>query len=125
MGILVARDAIRLQAEERRTATTIASVVALFAADRGVGALEGPARKTMIEPRLRPTRPANEPRISSQVLDVAPPTVLPAILDTMQPGALADAHRQIIVAAETSIGIDPLTRRVAFATVGVALELGV
>ncbi len=123
--ILVARDALGLQAEECRGAAAILSIVTLFAPHGRMSALKCPTGKPMVETRPRSARPTHELHVSSQMLDVALSALLAAVLVAMKPCALADARRQVVVATETRIGIDALTRRVALAAVGVALELGV
>jgi len=123
--IFVAGHAIGLEPEKGRISATIASVVTLVALHGRMSALKRPARKPMVKARFAPARPANEPRVSSQMLDVAPSALLPSILGAVKPGALTDARRQVVVATETRIGIDALARRMTLAAVRVALELGV
>lgn len=125
VGIFVAGHTIGLEPEKGRVSATIAPVVTLFALHGRMSALKRPAREPVIKARLAPARPANEPRVPSQMLDVAPSALLPSILGAVEPGTLTDARRQVVMAAETSVGIDPLPRRVTLAAVRVALELGV
>ena len=125
VGIFVAGHTVGPEPEKGRVSATIAPVVTLFALHGRMSALKRPAREPMIKARLAPARPANEPRVPSQMLDVAPSALLPSILGAVEPGALTDASRQVVMATETRIGIDSLARRVALAAVRVALELGV
>jgi hypothetical protein len=99
VGVLVTRHAIGLQTEKCGVATTVGSIVTVFAADRGVGPLKRPAGQPMIKARLRSARPTDELGISSQMLDMTPSALLPSVLVTVKPGALTNAHRQVIVAA--------------------------
>jgi hypothetical protein len=89
-----------------------------------MSALKRPTGQPMIKAHLGPAGPTDEPRVSSKVLDMTAPAVLPAVLVAVEPGALANAHRQVVVAAETCVGIDPSTRRMAFDALRVAFQVG-
>ena len=59
------------------------------------------------------------------MLDVTPSTRFSTILAPVQTRLFADLYGQVVVAPETSIGIEPLARRVALGTVRVAIDVRV
>jgi hypothetical protein len=125
VGILVAGDTAGLQTEKRGVSPPVATVVAVFALDRRMSAFERPTRQSMVEPRWTAARPANEPRVSSQMLDVTSTARLVAVLAPVQARLLSDASAQIFVTCKACICIDSLAGRVALTAVRIALEIGV
>ena len=124
VGILVAGYAVRLQAEKRRMAAPVLAIVTVIAFHRRVSALERPTRLAMVETLARATWPPNQPCVSSEVLYVTLAAVLPSILATVQARLLSYPSTQVIVAAKTGIGIEPLTRGMALVAFRISLEVG-
>ena len=79
----------------------------------------------MIEALPGAAGPSDQPRVPSEMLDVASTTVLASILASMQTGLPPYLGAQVVVAPEASVGIDPLASRVAFTAIRVAIDLGV
>jgi len=79
----------------------------------------------MFEELGRAARPANEPRVPSEMLDVTTSAVLPAILAPVEARLPPYLAAQIIVAPEASVGIDPLPGRVTLAAIRITIDLGV
>ena len=90
-----------------------------------MSALERPTRLAMIEPLARTARPPHEPRVPSEMFDVTSAAVLAAILAPVQPRLLPYLGAQVIVAPKASLRIDPFARRVAFAAIRIAIDVGV
>jgi hypothetical protein len=59
------------------------------------------------------------------MLDMASTALLPAILAPVQTRLLPYLGAQVIVAPEACVRIDPLSRRVTFAAIRVAIDVGV
>jgi len=125
VGILVAGHTVGLQPEKRRVTATVAAIVAVLASNRCVRSFERPARLAMIETRLSAARPPHELRFPSEMLDMALRAVLATILASVKTRLLPDSHRKVVVARETSVGVDPLTRGMTLAAFRITLELGV
>ena len=79
----------------------------------------------MVEPFGRATRPAYEPRIPPQMLDVTPSTLFPAVLAPVQTRLFADLYSQVVVAPEASVGIEPPAGRMALTAVRVSIDFRV
>jgi len=122
--VLVTGHALGLQPEKRGVAPPVRALVTILAPRRRVTALERPPRLAMIEARLHATRPTDELCIPAEMLDVTLPTLLPAVLATVQTSLLSNSRCEVIVARETSAGVEPLTGGMAFAAFRVALEIG-
>ena len=123
--ILVTGQAVGLQSEIRSVAAAVLPFVTVPALNRPMGAFERPTRLAMIE-ALRPAaRPADEPRIPSKMLDVTATAVLPAILASVEACLLPNLNPQIVVAAKAGVGVDPFARRVTFAAIRIAIDVGV
>jgi hypothetical protein len=125
MGIFVAGHTVGLQAEEGCVSAPVGAIVAVLASSRPVSAFERPARLAMIESLLSTTRPADELRIPSEMLDVTATAVLPAILASVEACLLPNLNPQIVVAAKAGVGVDPFARRVTFAAIRIAIDVGV
>ncbi len=125
VGILVAGHAVGLQTEKRRMTAPVLAIMAIIAFHRRVSALERPTRLAMVEALARATWPPNQLGVSSEMLDVALATVLPSILATVQACLLPYPSAQVIVAAETGVGIEPLTGRMALVAFRISLEVRV
>ena len=123
--ILVTGQAVGLQSEIRSVAAAVLPVMTVPASNRTVSAFERPTRLAMIE-ALRPAaRPADEPRIPSEVLDVTATAVLPAILASMKARLPPYLDAQVVVAPKAGVRIDPFARRVAFAAIRITIDVGV
>jgi hypothetical protein len=125
MGIFVAGHTVGLQAEEGCVSTPVAAIVAVLASSWLVSAFERPTRLAMIESLLSTTWPADELRIPSEMLDVTATAVLPAILASVEACLLPNLNTQIVVAAKAGVGVDPFARRVTFAAIRIAIDVGV
>jgi len=125
MGIFVAGHTVGLQAEEGCVSAPVGAIVAVLASSRLVSAFERPTRLAMIELLLATTRPADELRIPSEMLDVTATAVLPAILASVEACLLSNLDAQVVVAAKAGVRIDPLARRVTFAAIRIAIDVGV
>ena len=125
MGIFVAGHTVGLQAEEGCVSTPVGAIVAVLASSWLVGAFEWPTRLAMIELLLSTTRPADELRIPSKMLDVTATAVLPAVLASVEACLLSNLNPQIVVAAKAGVGVDPFARRVTFAAIRIAIDIGV
>jgi hypothetical protein len=79
----------------------------------------------MVEALPRAARPPDQSRVPSEMLDVTSTAVLAAILAPVQAFLLPYLRAQVIVAAKTSVRIDSLSCRVAFAAVRIAIDVGV
>lgn len=123
--VFVAGDAVRLQSEEGRGATSIAAIVAILAGHRNVSPLERPTRLAMVESLLSASGPAHELRVSSQMLDMTSAARLLLILPRgVQAQAPTDPNAELVVTTKTRVGIEAFAARVALAAVLVAFDLG-
>jgi hypothetical protein len=125
MGIFVTGHTLGLQSEKGGVATPVAAIVAVGAARRLVSALERPSRLAMVESLPSAAGPPDESRVSPEMLDVASAAVLAAILAPVETRLLPYLGAQVIVAPEAGIRIDPFARRVTFAAIRVAIDVGV
>jgi hypothetical protein len=125
MGIFMTGHAFGLQPEKRSVTPPVANVMTVLASNRCVSALERPTRLAMIETLPRAARPPHEPRVPSEMLDVTSAAVLAAILAPVQPRLLPYLGAQVVVAPKASVRIDPFARRVAFAAIRIAIDVGV
>jgi hypothetical protein len=125
VGILVTGHTLGLQAEERSVPAAVLAVVTVLASNRPVSAFERPTGLAMVEAVPPAAGPANEPRVPPEMLDVTSTAVLTAILAPVKTRLPPDLNPQVVVAAEASIRVDPLSRRVAFAAVRIAIDVGV
>lgn len=123
--ILVARDALGLQSKKGRVPTTVPAIMTFLTSSRGVSSFERPPRESMVEAVPRTAGPPNELGIPSEMLDVTLAAVLSSIFATVQARLLPDPRPEIVVAGETSVGIESLTRGVAFVAFRIPLELRV
>src|SRR6185295_7591929 len=99
--------------------------VALEAADLRVAAVERPAGERVIELLHRAAGPADEPRVATDVLDVALLARLAAVLSAVQAAARGELAAEILVAVEAEPGDDLVARLVALRAVVIALDGGV
>ena len=80
----------------------------------------------MVESLLSPSGPTHELGISPEMLDMASAAgLLPILPRRVQALPTANPRTEVLVAAKTGIGIEALARRVAFAAVRIAIDLGV
>lgn len=121
----VARDAVALEPEEGRVASSVLLVVAVLACNGPVSTSEGPARHAMVEALFLATGPTNEPRIPTKVLNMAFSAGLVAILPPVKPSSVSNTGSEIVVARQAGIGVDSPPSRVTFAAVGVSVDVGV
>lgn len=124
VGILVTRYAVGLQSEERRITAPVAAIVAVLALNGSMRPFEHPAGQSMIESVRSSARPPDELGVRSQVLHMAFSAILSAILAPVKAGLLPDSTCKVVMAGKTGIGIEPFSRRVALAAVGVAFDVG-
>lgn len=121
--VLMAGNAFGLQSEKRGVSASVAAVVAVVASNRSVRSLERPPRLTMIETRRAATRPAHEFCVSPEMLDVTLATLLAAIFSSMETCLLSYAPRQVVVAPEAGVGVEPFAGRMAFAAMRVSIDV--
>jgi hypothetical protein len=125
MRILMARDTLGLQPEIRSVAAAVLAVVTVRASGRPVSAFERPTRLAMIEQLRRAARPPNEPGIPSEMLDVTATALLPAVLAPVEARLLPYLGAQVLVTAEASVAIEPLSCRMALGAILIAIDVGV
>jgi hypothetical protein len=123
--ILVTVHTLGLQAEKRGVTAPVLTIVTVLASSRRMSPLERPTRLTVVETLFGAARPPDESRVPSEMLDVASATVLAAILAPVQTCLLPYLGAQVIVAPKASVRIDPFARRVTFAAVRIAIDVGV
>jgi len=124
--VLVAGHAVGLQSEKGRSSTAVLLVVTVLAAHRLVSALEWPARLAMVESLLSPSGPTHELGVSPEMLDMASAAgLLPILPRRVQALPTANPRAEVLVAAKTGFGIEAFARRVTFAAVRIAIDLGV
>lgn len=124
--VFVTGDAIGLQPKIRRRTPPVLLVVAVLARRRPMGAFEGPAGLPMLKSVLPPARPANELRLSTEMLDVTTATgLVPILARGMETKPPTNPNAEVVVASEAGIRVEPLARRMTFAAVRVAVDLGV
>jgi hypothetical protein len=122
--ILVTGHTLGLQAEKRGVTAPVLTIVTVLTANRCMSTSERPTRLTMVEALFSAARPPDESRVPSEMLDVASAAVLAAILAPVQSCLLPYLGAQVIVAPKASIRVDPFARRVTFAAVRIAIDLG-
>jgi len=125
MGIFVTGRALGLQSEKRSVPAPVAAIVAVGASRRLVSTLERPSRLAVVESLPSAAGPPDQSRVSSEMLDVASAAVLAAILAPVETRLLPYPGAQVIVASEASIRVDPFARRVTFAAIRIAIDVGV
>ena len=121
--ILVTRSAFGSESEVCRVSAPIADLVTVLTSNRPMGALERPARLTVVEPIRCAARPANQRSVSPKVLDVTATAVLSSVLPTVETRLSPDSRSQVVVAAEASVRVDSLTGGMALVAIRIPIDL--
>ena len=122
--IFVTGHTLGLQPEKRGVAAPVLTIVTVLASSRRMSTPERPPRLAVVETLLGAARPPDQSRVPSKVLDVASAAVPAAILSPVQTRLLPYLGAQVIVAPKASIRVDSFARRVTFAAVRIAIDLG-
>ena len=123
----MAGDAVRLQSEERRGATSIAAIVAILA---GRPKREPPREANpTCDGRIAPfgllgqrTSFASRPRCSNITSAARLLLILPRSVQAQAPTGIPNA--EVVVTRKTCVGIEAFAARAALAAVRVAVDLG-
>ena len=123
--IFVAGDTVALQPEKSRGATPILAVVAILTSRRTMSAFEGPTRLAMVESLFAPAGPTHQLGVSSEMLDMTSATRLLSVLSRgVQALSPANSDAELVVTGQAGVGVESFARRVAFAAIRIAVDLG-